>query len=89
MEELAGVQLCASQPFQTLHDAVIARRALLTGSICVLLTWDEARREFIRDLQKFGVPLLVLLVSNKVPEDRPPWLHVIEPGKVPEGLARL
>ena len=89
MEVLAGVQLCASQPFQTLHDAVIARRALLTGSICVLLTWDEARREFIRDLQKFGVPLLVLLVSNKVPEDRPPWLHVIEPGKVPEGLARL
>ena len=89
MEVLAGVQLCASQPFQTLHDAVIARRAQLTGSICVLLAWDDARREFIRDLQKSGVPLLVLLVTKEPPEDRPPWLRVIEPGKVLEGLAQL
>ncbi len=89
MEVLAGVQLCASQPFQTLRSAVVARRSLFTGSICILLAWDEARREFIRELQMLGVPVLALLVSSAPPAERPPWLRVIEPGKVQEGLARL
>ena len=89
MEVLAGVQLCASEPFATLRSAVIARRALLTGSICVLLAWDEARRELIRELQMLGVPVLAILVAHDPPVDRPPWLRVIEPGRVPAGLATL
>ena len=89
MEVLAGVPLCSSQPFQTLRNAVVARRALLTGSICVLLAWDEARRSFIQALQKLGVPLLVLLVADAPPVDGPVWLHVIKPGKAQEGLAKL
>ena len=89
MEVLAGVPLCASQPFATLRSAVVARRALLTGSICVLLAWDDARRELIRELQMLGVPVLVLLVTVEPPVDCPPWLRVIEPGKVQAGLATL
>ncbi len=89
LEVLAGVQLCASKPFRTLHDAVTARRGLLTGSICILLAWDDARREFIRVLRALGVPVLVLVVSAEPIEAREPWLHVIAPGKVAEGLARL
>ena len=89
LEVLAGVQLCASQPFRTLHDAVMARRGQLTGSVCVLLQWDEARREFIRDLRAAGVPLLVIVVTAETLVDREPWLKVIAPGKVAEGLAVL
>ena len=89
MEVLAGVQLCASQTFQSLRSAVVSRRGMLTGSLCVLLAWDKARREFIRELQMLGVPVLVLLVTSEPPTDRPAWLRVIEPGKVQEGLARL
>ena len=89
LEVLAGVQLCTSRPFRTLHDAVIARRGLLTGSICILLAWDEARRELIHVLHTFGVPLRVLVVTSDALTERAPWLHVIEPGKVQEGLARL
>ena len=89
MEVLASVQMCASQPFQTLRNAVIARRGMLTGSICILLAWNEDRREFIRELQMLGVPLLVLLVAPDPPADRPSWLRLIKPGKVQEGLARL
>jgi uncharacterized protein (DUF58 family) len=89
MEVLAGVQLCASLPFQTLRSAVVARRGMLTGSICVLLAWDDARSEFIRELQLLGVPVLALLVTSTPPADRPAWLRVIEPGKVQAGLARL
>ena len=89
MEVLAGVQLCASQPFQSLQNAVIARRGMLTGSVCILLAWDDARRDFVQQLQRLGVPVLVMLVTSEPPAERPVWLRVIEPGKVQEGLARL
>ena len=88
MEVLAGVPL-SDASFEVLRSTVIARRGLLTGSICVLLDWDEARRSFVRELQMLGVPVLVLLVSANVPAERPAWLRVIEPGKVQQGLARL
>jgi len=89
LEVLAGVQRCASKPFRTLQDAVTARRGLLTGSICVLLAWDEPRREFIRMLRTLGVPVLALVVTADPVNDREPWLRVITPGKVAEGLAAL
>jgi uncharacterized protein (DUF58 family) len=89
MEVLAGVQLCAGQPFRALHNAVLARRDMLSGSICVLLAWDEERRDFIRALQRLGVPALALVVTSDRVDEREPWLHVIPPGKVAEGLARL
>ena len=89
LEVLAGVQLCGARPFRTLQDAVTARRGLLTGSICILLAWDEARREFIRMLRTLGVPVLALVVTTDNVDERAPWLHVIRPGKVQEDLARL
>ena len=89
LEILAGVQPSAAKPFRTLHDAVIARRAALTGSICILLAWDDARAEFIRALRTLGVPVLVLVVSSEPVTERAPWLHVLEPGRIQEGLARL
>jgi uncharacterized protein (DUF58 family) len=89
LEVLAGVQLCASRPFRALHDAVIARRAQLTGSVCVLLAWDEARREFVRELRAMGVPLWAIVVSTQAIPEREPWLKVVAPGKVAEGLAAL
>lgn len=89
LEILAGVQRCASKPFRTLQDAVTARRGLLTGSVCILLAWDEPRREFIRTLRALGVPVLVWVVTTETIEQREPWLRVIKPGKVMEGLAGL
>lgn len=89
LEVLAGVQLCAAKPFRTLQVAVTARRGLLTGSICILLAWDETRREFIRMLRALGVPVMVLVVSAEPIAEREPWLHVITPGKAQEGLASL
>jgi hypothetical protein len=89
LEILAGVQPCASKPFRSLQDAVTARRGLLTGGVCVLLAWDEARREFIRTLRALGVPVLVWMVTTETITQREPWLRVITPGKVMESLAGL
>ena len=89
LEVLAGVQLTAAQPFRKLHDAVTAKRGQLTGSVCVLLKWDDERRAFVRALRELGVPLLVIVVTQESIAERESWLRVIVPGQVAEGLAQL
>ena len=89
LEILAGVQPCRDRAFSALSEAVLAKRQALSGCICVLLAWDGARREFARTLQAHGVALRVIAVSDTPVDERPPWLLVVEPGKVEEGLARM
>jgi uncharacterized protein (DUF58 family) len=89
LEILAGVRASADRAFRRLHDAVLARRALLSGCILILLAWDEARQALVRALQQSGLPLVVLVVSERDIEAAPGWLRVLAPGKIQEGLARL
>jgi len=89
LEVLAGVQPCRNKSFGALQDAVLARRAALTGCILVLVGWDEARSQFTQRLRAHGLPLLALAVSARPVADVPPWLHVLTPGRIGEGLAAL
>lgn len=89
LEVLAAVHAAGGAGFRRLHDAVMARRAALSGCILILLAWDEARQALVRALQQSGLPLKVLLVSERDVEAAPGWLHVLVPGKIQEGLARL
>jgi uncharacterized protein (DUF58 family) len=89
LEVLAGVQPCADKPFRVLHDAALAKRGALSGCICILVRWDEARRAFIDALHASGVATRVLVVSEREIPGRPPWLTVLAPGKIQEGLASL
>jgi uncharacterized protein (DUF58 family) len=89
VEILAGVRACAGEAFRRLHDAVLARRAALSGCILILLAWDEARQALVRTLRQSGVPLKVLLVSEQDIEAAPGWLRVLKPGKIQEGLMQL
>jgi len=87
LEILAGVRACA-QPFRRLHDAVLARRALLSGCVLILLSWDDGRQALVRTLRQHGVPLEVLLVSAADIPGAPGWLRVLIPGKIQEALAK-
>ncbi len=89
LEVLAAVQPCRDKPVEALTQATLARRQALSGCICVLLGWDEPRREFVRQLRSHGVPLRVIVVTDEPVEERPAWLAVVEPDKPQEGLARL
>jgi len=89
LEVLAGVQPCRDKPIRVLQDAILARRAALSGCILILLGWDGARAEFTRRLQALGLPLLALSVSAQPVPAAPAWLHVLTPGRIQEGLARL
>jgi len=98
LEILACVRACKDRPFSMLHQLVIERYSALSGCICVLLSWDEERQRFINHLNSLGVPTLVLVIQDNesfyraTPDSTGPireGFHLLEIGKIAEGLAKL
>ena len=98
LEILASVKNCADTPFNQLEHLVLNHVSGVSGCICVLQRWDEARRNFIGKLKALGVPLLLLMIVRPggtvpgaagSPLDSPVPLHVLEVGKIEEGLRKL
>ncbi len=98
LEILAGVSACEDKPFSTLENMVLEHSGSVSGCICVLLNWDEQRRTFLKKLKSLNVPVLTLLVvesgqaeafEKRIGQDRPEHFHILEAGRVQEGLTRL
>jgi uncharacterized protein (DUF58 family) len=98
LEILASVCACSDQPFRALEHLVLTHVNSLSGCICVLVAWDDERRGLIRKLRLLGVPVLVLVIveSGTKPaldpgplRDQPQCFHVLETGRIEEGLGRL
>jgi uncharacterized protein (DUF58 family) len=98
LEILAGVSASHDQKFSVLEHLVLTHVDAISGCICVLLAWDEARQSFIKKLKTLGLPLMVLVItepgqgSNLEPgpmEDELEQFHVLEAGRVEQGLANL
>lgn len=91
LEILAAVRPCTDRAFTTLADLVVSRHAGLSGAICVLVSWDDARRSLIDTLRGLGVPTLVLLVEDDESPGEPDLgnVHRLAVGKIAQGLARL
>ncbi|MFA6319225.1 MAG: DUF58 domain-containing protein, partial [Elusimicrobiota bacterium] len=90
LEILASVEPCRSRPFSTLRSSVLLRRHALSGVICVLLAWDDERRELVSRLRGLKVPVVPLVVSmpgETLPDEG--GFHRLEVGRIPEGLAKL
>jgi uncharacterized protein (DUF58 family) len=98
LEILASVKNCADKPFATLEHLVLNHITAVSGCICVLQRWDEARQALIQKLKVLGVPLLVMIIvppGGKVSksggplQDAPETMHVLQAGKIEEGLRKL
>jgi hypothetical protein len=70
----------------------------VSGCICVLLAWDEARQRLVKKLKVLGLPVLVLVIqpagSNEplAPgpmRDDPERFLALEVGQIEEQLAAL
>lgn len=98
LEVLAAVQPCADKSFSALEELVMRHAASVCGCVCVLLDWDEPRRELVERLQARGLPVLALVVvgageaeafraakTGNAPEN----FYVLEAGKIAEGLQEL
>ncbi len=97
LEILASVKNCADKKFAALEHLVLNHVAAVSGCICILQRWDDARKSFVKKLRTLGVPLLVLVVvppgESKLDagplRDEPENFHVLELGHVAEALAKL
>jgi hypothetical protein len=97
LEILAGARACRGQSFSTLEHLVLSHITAVSGCVCVLLAWDEARRNFVKKLRLLDLPVLVLVVAapggpslDPGPlRDEPQQFHVLEVGRIEQDLARL
>ena len=94
LELLASVTACQDKSFEYLTKTVMTRVSMLSGCICILIDWDEARKKLVSYLQELGIPTLVLVVideKRKDEHDQLSWehLHYLELGKIQEGLMKL
>ena len=98
LEILASVRACSDRPLRSLEQLVLDRIGVVSGCICVLLAWDEERRQFVEKIKTLGIPVLVLVVMPSDQgksldlgpmADEPDRFHVLAVGRVEEGLAQL
>lgn len=102
LEILAAVKVCTDKPFSVLPPAVFERASMLSGSICILLSWNDERKLFIERLKALGVPILVLVITDAKDmnsddptfdlgpmKDSPENFHILKAGNIQENLARL
>jgi uncharacterized protein (DUF58 family) len=97
LEILAAVEVCRAKSWEALERLVLGHVGVVSGCICVLLAWDDKRRQLIRRLKMLGVPTMVLVIKERGGaaleagplQDEPERFHVLETGAIAEGLARL
>ncbi|PZD73458.1 hypothetical protein C1752_01916 [Acaryochloris thomasi RCC1774] len=99
LELLASVVPCQDQPFESMMPAIQSRLALLSGCICILLAWDEARQALVEQLQRCGIPTLILVITDQQGLPNTPdlerfqnsqsSLHVLKLGQIQQGLGQL
>ena len=97
LEILASVRTCADQRFSTLERLVLDHITAVSGCICVLLDWDEHRRNFVEKIKRLNIPLLVLVIvapddASLDPgpmRDEPGQFRVLELGQIEQGLLKL
>lgn len=98
LEVLACVQPGVNQSIESLHPLVNQRADSLTGCICILLDWDEARQNLVRRLHVLGIPTLVFVVTDGADDvplspgpmaSTPERLCQLYVGKIAEGLANV
>ena len=54
LEILASVANCADKKFATLEQLVFNHVSAVSGCICVLQQWDDARKNFVKKLRALG-----------------------------------
>ncbi|MGL5873049.1 MAG: DUF58 domain-containing protein [Xenococcaceae cyanobacterium] len=92
LEILASVTACQDKSFDYLTQAVTRSISKLSGCICIFICWDETRKELVNYLQKFGIPTLILVITDDRAKNDDLYsenLHWLELGKIQEGLMNI
>lgn len=65
LEILACVEPCRVDPFEAITPAIEEELGSVSTAVCILLDWDESRRQLVRTIQDAGCDVKVVLVSEK------------------------
>jgi hypothetical protein len=98
LEILASVGICRDKPFSSLQHLVMEHIGVVSGCVCIFITWDEERQNLVHQLKVIGIPVTVFVITppgdmTKLRPgplaDEPESFQLLEAGKIGEGLARL
>jgi uncharacterized protein (DUF58 family) len=89
LEVLAAVAPTPREEFDEMARVARLRMGAMSSCILVFVSWDRERRELAQALIAAGLTVRAVLVSSQDPESQPAWLHVLRPGEIEAGLARL
>lgn len=97
LEILASVVACQDKKFDSIIPVVMERISLLSGCICIFLTWDESRQKLVNYLKGMGIHTLVLIILENEAEsletkslsDQLATFHILKLGKIQEELMKI
>ena len=91
LEILAAVGPGEARSFARIAAAVRGRLAQMSSCLLILVEWDDERRALAESLLGGGLELRAMLVCAREdrPREAPAWLHLLHPGEIEAGLARL
>jgi uncharacterized protein (DUF58 family) len=99
LELLASVVPCQHKPFDSIIPVVQTRFSLLSGCICIFLTWDDARKTLVQQLQSMSIPTMVLVITDRSSASQHPAfdclknaqssVHILQLGQIQQGLLNL
>lgn len=62
LETLACTEVCHEDSFNKLRDIIPEYSTETSGMICILLDWDNKRKDLVESISRMGIPLLVFVV---------------------------
>ncbi len=94
LEILASVQSSPEGSFEQLQQAVLDRASLCSSLICILMHWDDARQDFIKQLRTLDLPIAVYLLhdgtlSRQQCANKPDHFYLLDYQHLAEQLAGL
>ncbi|MFM2063351.1 MAG: hypothetical protein RLZZ507_3021 [Cyanobacteriota bacterium] len=64
LEILASVVACQHKDFDSIIPVVLEKISLLSGCICIFISWDEQRKQLVEYLNNMGIHTLVLILTH-------------------------
>lgn len=98
LEILACVEPCHDKSFAKLNHMIRQHTHETSGLICILLDWDEKRKELVKSISALAIPVLVFLVTEGEPDkewdtspltDHTENFHVLNPGRIQYTLDQI
>lgn len=69
LEVLAGVDVCRTDPCETLAPQLAQELGSLSAVVCIFMDWDAPRRAMVREIAESGCAIKVVLVREGSPSE--------------------